>query len=461
MDRFTHETKGYELVPAYLAFRRFLDCYLLERDYEKTSAFVDEDFYSFGTGKGETATDKAAFAKLLKAELEAIPEKIAYKLNSVYGKEIAEGIWNVLAELDVVLPNRSDEKIVYATRFTGCFRLVEDCFVLLSMHISEPSGITEEKEFLPLKYANRHASVDKKKTEQTIFDLMSKSMPGGIISGYAQEGFPLYFVNDRYLELLGYSSYEEYYEAANGLGITHIHPDDVEMVNEETMHSYSTDTQYEIDYRIRHKDGHYIHVYDIGKKMITPDQKEVVICVLYDMTEDAKLKEVLRRESSYDVLTGIYNRRGGLRAIEHALEHINAYAFAFFDIDNLKLLNDNYSHKVGDTALKYFVELFKSMCDKRTILARFGGDEFIAFIDAKLERTYLENLFSNLEQKYCHFIKEQYPDSESSISIGCITGYVSGKKKCNFDELCQEADELMYEIKKNGKRGYKIVEVDR
>ena len=90
------------------------------------------------------------------------------------------------------------------------------------------------------------------------------------------------------------------------------------MVNKETMYSYSTDTQYGIEYRIRHKNGHYIHVYDVGKKMITPDKKEIIICVLYDMTEDAHLKELLIRESKYDFLTGIYNRGAGIQTIESA-----------------------------------------------------------------------------------------------------------------------------------------------
>ena len=67
--------------------------------------------------------------------------------------------------------------------------------------MSEPSRITEEREFLPLKYMGENILMDTGKTEQIIFEIMSKSMPGGIISGYAKEGFPLYFVNDQYLNL--------------------------------------------------------------------------------------------------------------------------------------------------------------------------------------------------------------------------------------------------------------------
>ncbi|MBQ7956282.1 MAG: diguanylate cyclase [Lachnospiraceae bacterium] len=456
MKKFTQETMGYEQCPAYKAFRCFFDSYLVERDLEKTISFVEEDFFGLGTGGDEVTENKAEFAELLREELAVISQPIKYKVISICGKEIAENIWNIMATMEVLLPGVGTEKNAYATRFTGCFKLSGSGFVVATMHLSEASRIMEEKGFFPAKYAGNNVAIDQAKAEQIIFDIMSKSMPGGIVSGYAQEGFPLYFVNDQYLKLLGYSSYEEYFEAAGGLGISHIHPDDADMVNKETMHSYSADTQYGVEYRIRHKDGHYIHVYDIGKKMITPDNKEVIICVLYDMTEDAKLKEILVRESSYDALTGVYNRGGGVRTIEKALKYGDAYSLAFFDIDNLKLLNDVYNHTAGDHALKYFAELLMKHFDDRTVLTRFGGDEFVAFFRDKVERTWIESTFTQLEQEYCSFIEQNYPDSRSSVSVGCVIG----TKKCAFNELCRIADELMYDIKKNGKKGYKIVELD-
>lgn len=451
MDNFTHETMGHEHFPAYIAFKNFFNSYLVERDYEKTLSFMEEDFYSFGTGVGEVAANRAEFIELLRAKLDVISEPIEYKVKSFYGKEIAENIWNILAEMEVLLPNGGDEKIVYAIGFTGCFKLSEKGFVVTSMHMSEPANTREEKDF-----TYSVDSIDKAKTEQIIFDIISRSMPGGIIIGYAEEGYPLYFTNNQYLELLGYSSYEEYYKAADGLGTSHIHPDDIDTVNKEIMQSYGTDTQYGIEYRIRHKDGHYIPVYDIGKKMVTPDNKELIICVLYDMTEDAKQKEVLIQESRYDALTGVYNRGGGVRTIEHALKYVDAYSFAFFDIDNLKLLNDIYNHTAGDHALKYFTRLLMKHFDDRTVLSRFGGDEFVAFFKDKLDKQRIESIFSKLEQEYCSFIEQNYPKSQSSISIGCVIG----TKKCAFQELCQTADELMYDIKKNGKKGYKIVELN-
>lgn len=454
MKNFTNETTGYEQFQAYIAFKKMLDSYLLERDFEKVLSFLEDDVCCIGTGKDEIAFNKSEISKVLRAELEVVSEPIEYKIGFICGKELAKNIWDVHASIEMIIPIEG-EKTPYAVRFTGCIRLLEKGFVIVSAHMSEPSSNVKEKMRMLLKHSSDNVSGDQVQAEQIIFDIMSKSMPGGIVCGYAEEGFPLYFVNEQYLELLGYSSYEEYYKDANGLGITHIHPDDVDMVNSEIMNSYSADVQYGIEYRVRHKDGHYISVYDIGKKMITPDNREFIICVLYDMTKDAKLKEVLKRESTYDALTGVYNRRGGVQAIEHELEYAKGYSFAFFDIDNLKLLNDVYSHIAGDAALKRFAELLVEHFDERTIFSRFGGDEFVAFFKEKLDKARIEEIFANFEKEYCSFIEENYPKSHSSVSVGCVVGTV----KRSFEELCMVADELMYDIKKNGKRGYKIKDI--
>ena len=431
MQQFTHKTSEFEQLPVYAAFKDFLDNYLVNRDFEKAIAVIKDDFYGLGMHENSAVESKEEFVSLLKAELEIMPKAVGYEICSACGREIADNIWNVMAVIAIQGVNKT-------IQLTGCIELCKRGYTINSIHLSETGN-----------------SIEKKSKDQLAFEIISESMPGGIVIGYAEEGYPLYFANGRYLELLGYSSYEEYFNEAGGLGIKHIHPDDLDMVNREIMNSYSTDTQFGIEYRIRHKDGHYVSVYDIGKKMIMPDGKEVIICVLYDMTEDVRMKEILIRESSYDALTGIYNRSGGVRAIKEALEKAPKYCFAFFDLDNLKLLNDKYNHEVGDQALKFFTELLVRYFVEKTILVRLGGDEFVAFLGENMDVQRVQRIFNLLEQEYCYFIDKNYPESHSSISIGCVLG----SKKSDFEELCRTTDELMYDIKKHGKRGFKIVEL--
>lgn len=447
MNYFTDKTEGYELMPGYRAFKEFFDCYLLERNFEKTLSMVEDEFHSLGTGGDEIALDKAGFVELLQAELEVITESIPYRVTYISGKEIAENIWNILAGIEIMLPN-GEEKIAYATRFTGCFKITENGFVVTSTHLSEPSQITEEREFLPLKYVSTNHSIDKGKAEQIVFDIMSKAMPGGIISGYAQEGFPLYFVNERYLTMLGYSSYEEYYEAADGLGITHIHPDDKDMVNRETMNSYSTDSQYAIEYRIRHKDGHYIYVYDIGKKMVTPDNQEVIICVIYDMTEEAKLKNLLIQESNYDALTGIYNRRGLEKKLEELFsesEKLGYSAMIMIDADGLKEINDTYGHDKGDIYLKKIASIINNFGIGSSVASRYGGDEYVLFLyDYDSE----EELIRAIEAlQYIQNHNTIHLDKEVNVPVRFSMGYCVVNNSTDYHKLLKEADEKMYSNK--------------
>lgn len=430
--------ENYEKMPVYVVVKEFFDSFFIERNYEKMLSLLSDDFAGIGTVEEDIVTDKNEFVISLKTELSAMTSTVDYKIKSISGKEITEGVWNVMATLEMKAETGFEQNARHFMHMTGCVRKENDGFKIDALHLSKTTE-----------------GIIKMKTDKMIYDIISKSMPGGIVIGYAEAGYPLCFANNRYLELLGYESYEEYYKEAGGLGTSHIHPDDLDMVNEQIAKSYSTDTQFGIEYQIRHKHGHYINVYDIGKKMITPDNKEIIICVLYDMTENARMKEILLHESNYDALTGIYNRGGGIKAVRGSLENANEYSFMFFDVDNLKLLNDRYSHEAGDRALRYFSELLMKYFSEETILVRMGGDEFVAFLDGSTTMQRLQRIYTILEQEYCSFIDKQYPESHSSVSIGCVIG----NRKCNFEELYRMTDGLMYDIKKHGKRGYKIIEL--
>lgn len=430
--------ENYEKMPVYVVVKEFFDSFFIERNYEKMLSLLSDDFAGIGTVEEDIVTDKNEFVISLKTELSAMTSTVDYKIKSISGKEITEGVWNVMATLEMKAETGFEQNARHFMHMTGCVRKENDGFKIDALHLSKTTE-----------------GIIKTKTDKMIYDIISKSMPGGIVIGYAEAGYPLCFANNRYLELLGYESYEEYYKEAGGLGTSHIHPDDLDMVNEQIAKSYSTDTQFGIEYQIRHKHGHYINVYDIGKKMITPDNKEIIICVLYDMTENARMKEILLHESNYDALTGIYNRGGGIKAVRGSLENANEYSFMFFDVDNLKLLNDRYSHEAGDRALRFFSELLMKYFSEETILVRMGGDEFVAFLDGSTTMQRLQRIYTILEQEYCSFIDKQYPESHSSVSIGCVIG----NRKCNFEELYRMTDGLMYDIKKHGKRGYKIIEL--
>lgn len=64
-------------------------------------------------------------------------------------------------------------------------------------------------------------------------ELIGQMMPGGIVGGYMEKGYPLYVANDRFLSMGGYGSYEEFEQDIKGMVINTIHPEDWEYVENE------------------------------------------------------------------------------------------------------------------------------------------------------------------------------------------------------------------------------------
>ena len=136
MKKFTQNEEGYEQSLGYIAFKTFLDTYLVERNYEKTISFVDDDYYCLGTGRDEVITNKSALRHLLQSKIKMINEPISYEVNLISGKEVAENVWNILAVVELLLPNRGGRGGRYTVGFSGCFIIKADGFVVTEVHLS-------------------------------------------------------------------------------------------------------------------------------------------------------------------------------------------------------------------------------------------------------------------------------------------------------------------------------------
>ncbi|MCK5286074.1 MAG: GGDEF domain-containing protein [Candidatus Pacebacteria bacterium] len=108
------------------------------------------------------------------------------------------------------------------------------------------------------------------------------------------------------------------------------------------------------------------------------------------LKKDQTIKEI---SSLYqrDYLTLLYNRHGFMLEISKIIDEgckrrnkidkrkitIEAFSLIFIDVDDLKVINDNYGHSYGDKALIMMAEVFKSSVRKFDVISRWGGDEFI------------------------------------------------------------------------------------
>lgn len=114
-----------------------------------------------------------------------------------------------------------------------------------------------------------------------------------------------------------------------------------------------------------------------------------------------RLEEEIRRISDTDVLTGMLNRRGFFKQAEQGYKMAKRQGLPgillFADIDGLKAVNDRFGHEVGDRLIQDCAWILRNSFRDSDIVARFGGDEFVAFsLDAAQPEAILARIDANI-----------------------------------------------------------------
>lgn len=149
-------------------------------------------------------------------------------------------------------------------------------------------------------------------------------------------------------------------------------------------------------------------------------------------------------KSAYtDELTQIHNRRYCMEYMTRIKEMENPdYTVFCFDLNNLKTTNDTYGHVQGDILIKSAASVIVAAFEPHGIVARMGGDEFIAIVetdDSKKISAMIGEFQNNIQKK-----NEEIPDLHLSIAFG----YAScSPKEYNIEKIYHIADGRMYENK--------------
>jgi diguanylate cyclase (GGDEF)-like protein len=165
--------------------------------------------------------------------------------------------------------------------------------------------------------------------------------------------------------------------------------------------------------------------------------------------------EEIKLEAEIDSLTGISNRRKFRKYLgkqwEHSKSNRHSLALIIIDIDFFKEYNDNCGHLKGDKCLITIADLLNSMIDKKYLLARYGGDEFVAV----LPQTTLEEAFAFAEILRHGVMEAKIAHGHSAISdcVTITTGVAALIPTDDFtvDDLIKNADDALYEAKKSGR----------
>ncbi len=148
-----------------------------------------------------------------------------------------------------------------------------------------------------------------------------------------------------------------------------------------------------------------------------------------------------------DPLVPVANRRGMLRELEimiarHERHDIPA-AMLFVDLNDLKILNDEFGHMGGDAALVHVAEKLLAGTRANDFVARLGGDEFCVLLDHADEKSALETAQRLVDSIACEdFLFEGTP-LPMSVAIG-MTLVERGDTPAT---ILARADKAMYRVK--------------
>ena len=150
-------------------------------------------------------------------------------------------------------------------------------------------------------------------------------------------------------------------------------------------------------------------------------------------------------EATHDVMTGVFNKRHYENKVEN-YSHCSSLLVIYFDVNNLKLMNDTLGHERGDYVIEKAAEYIKSLSSEENEnefdCFRMGGDEFLLVVRNRSYREMIA-LVNRLDED-CPVIVSADTDS---IKCSVAYGYAYAKESYVYEQLLAEAEDNMYRKK--------------
>jgi diguanylate cyclase (GGDEF)-like protein len=182
----------------------------------------------------------------------------------------------------------------------------------------------------------------------------------------------------------------------------------------------------------------------------------IIIAIIADLERDQKQRFI--DASLADSLTDLYNARYFKKRLAEEIERSTRRgtetSILFIDLDEFKLVNDNYGHSIGDRVLQVTSVFITESVRASDVVCRQGGDEFVViFPDTSLEVA--ENIGARMQTRYTEYLAnhESIPDG---ATCGLSYGTASYPISDDLESLLRRADDELYRDKRKRKIDLRI-----
>lgn len=192
----------------------------------------------------------------------------------------------------------------------------------------------------------------------------------------------------------------------------------------------------------------------IKSLLLLEKQQEIQRNLEINLETIKKNNELLDEISKSDELTGLYNRRGFLEYAKNTILNQKNKGkqalIVYADMDNLKMINDEYGHDEGDFALREIAQILREAFRDTDVVGRYGGDEFVAFamVGVPDYENIMKRRIEEITLRHNENVGKPYPIEMSTgiCQFAC-------DPLVNIYEKLDYADERLYEEKRRKHAG--------
>ena len=170
---------------------------------------------------------------------------------------------------------------------------------------------------------------------------------------------------------------------------------------------------------------------------------------LRDVTEEQQMRRELAYRASHDALTGVYNRDDLMQRLSDKLalpvRPRRPLGVLFIDVDNLKLVNDNLGHDVGDRVLVSIALALGAAVRREDVVARLSGDEFVVLVDHVDDAASLRLIAEKVRTTVGAL------PAIDGVTVSVSIGAVVAARDEDPSEVLKRADRALYAAKHGGR----------